>query len=132
MQLTKTIFQNSAIFIEKKWVENRLWGKGAFLWGERINSFSTIVTSNVAELLLHASAGGEVESGKYDWNGGLRLNVSGRAAIVVVIVSTVTAAITRRTEALARCLPCLRACSGFLKEGGDSSGDSSGGSGDGC
>ena len=26
MQLTKTIFQISAILIEKKWVENRLWG----------------------------------------------------------------------------------------------------------
>ena len=32
MQLTKTIF-NSAIFIEKKWVENRLWEKSAFLSG---------------------------------------------------------------------------------------------------
>ena len=32
MQLTKTIFQNSAIFIEKKWVENELLGKSAFLW----------------------------------------------------------------------------------------------------
>ena len=41
MQLTKTIFQNSAIFIEKKWAENRLWGKSAFLWGKRINSFDT-------------------------------------------------------------------------------------------
>ena len=26
MQLTKTIFQNSVIFIEKKWVENQVWG----------------------------------------------------------------------------------------------------------
>ena len=40
MQLTKTIFQNSAIFIEKKWVENRLWGKSAFFWGKRINSLA--------------------------------------------------------------------------------------------
>ena len=31
MQLTKTIFQNSAIFIEKKWVANELWGKVGFL-----------------------------------------------------------------------------------------------------
>ena len=38
MQLTKTIFQNSAIFIEKKCIENRLWGKSAFFWGKRINS----------------------------------------------------------------------------------------------
>ena len=38
MQLTKTLFQNSAIFIEKKWVENRLWGKSGFLWGKK-NSF---------------------------------------------------------------------------------------------
>ena len=30
MQLTKTIFQNFAIFIEKKWVENRLWLKSGF------------------------------------------------------------------------------------------------------
>ena len=33
MELTKTFSPNSAIFIEKKWVENRLWGKIAFLWG---------------------------------------------------------------------------------------------------
>ena len=38
MQLTKTIFQNFAILIEKKWVENQLWGKSVFLWGKRINS----------------------------------------------------------------------------------------------
>ena len=38
MQLTETIFQNSALFVEKKWVENRLWGKSAFLWGKRIDS----------------------------------------------------------------------------------------------
>ena len=33
MQLTKTIFkfQNSAIFIEKKWVENQLWKKCIFV-----------------------------------------------------------------------------------------------------
>ena len=33
MQLTTTFFPNSAIFVEKKWVENRLWGESAFLWG---------------------------------------------------------------------------------------------------
>ena len=38
MQLTKAIFQNYAIFLEKKWVENQLEGKSAFLWGKRINS----------------------------------------------------------------------------------------------
>ena len=31
MKLTKTFFPNSAIFIEKKWVENRLWEKVGFL-----------------------------------------------------------------------------------------------------
>ena len=31
MQLTKSIFENSAI--EKKWVENQLWGKSGFSWG---------------------------------------------------------------------------------------------------
>ena len=31
MQLTKNIFQNSAIFIEKKWVENQLWKKCVFV-----------------------------------------------------------------------------------------------------
>ena len=36
MQLTNTFFPNSAIFIEKKWVENRLWGKSAFLWGKKM------------------------------------------------------------------------------------------------
>ena len=35
MQLTKTIF-NSAIFIEKKWVENRLWEKSTFLWEKEL------------------------------------------------------------------------------------------------
>ena len=35
MLLTKTFFPNSAIFIEKKWAENRLQGKSAFLWGEK-------------------------------------------------------------------------------------------------
>ena len=34
MQLTKT-FPNSAIFIEKKWVENGLLGKSAFLFVEK-------------------------------------------------------------------------------------------------
>ena len=33
MQLTKTFFPNSAIFIEKKWVENRLWEKVHFCGG---------------------------------------------------------------------------------------------------
>ncbi len=32
MQLTKTIFPDSAIFIEKKRVEIRLWRKSEFLW----------------------------------------------------------------------------------------------------
>ena len=31
MQLTKTFSPNSAIFIEKKWLENRLWGAWAHL-----------------------------------------------------------------------------------------------------
>ena len=46
VQLTKTIFQNSAIFIEKRWVENRLWGKSEFLWWKRINS-----SGNVEEIM---------------------------------------------------------------------------------
>ena len=29
-------FPNSAIFIEKNWVENRLWGKSAFLWEKKM------------------------------------------------------------------------------------------------
>ena len=36
MQLTKTFFSQSAIFIEKMWVENRLLGKSGFLWGEKM------------------------------------------------------------------------------------------------
>ena len=40
MKLTKTIFQNSAIFSEKKWVENQLSGKSGLLWGKRIKSSS--------------------------------------------------------------------------------------------
>ena len=35
MQLTKTTFSDSAIFIEKKRVENRLWAKSEFLWAEK-------------------------------------------------------------------------------------------------
>ena len=37
MQLTKTFPSNSAIFIEKKWVENRLWEKSAFLWEKNVS-----------------------------------------------------------------------------------------------
>ncbi len=35
MQLTKTIFPDSAIFIDKKRVENRLWRKSGFLWRKK-------------------------------------------------------------------------------------------------
>jgi hypothetical protein len=37
MQLTKTIFPDSVIFIEKKRVENRLWRKSAFC-GEKVKN----------------------------------------------------------------------------------------------
>ena len=36
MQLTKIIFSYSAIFIEKKIAENRLWEKVNFLWAKKI------------------------------------------------------------------------------------------------
>ena len=36
MQLTKTIFSDSAIFIEKKRVENRLWANSEFSWAKKI------------------------------------------------------------------------------------------------
>ena len=36
MQLTKTIFQNCAIFIEEKWVENQLWEKVDFCGGKEL------------------------------------------------------------------------------------------------
>ena len=36
MQLTKTIFQNFANFIEKEWLENRLWGKRGFCGGKEL------------------------------------------------------------------------------------------------
>ena len=36
MQLAKTFSPNSAIFIEEKCVQNRLWGKSAFLWGKKM------------------------------------------------------------------------------------------------
>ena len=39
MQLSKTIFPDSAIFIEKTRVENLLWGKNEFLWGKINVSF---------------------------------------------------------------------------------------------
>ena len=35
MQLTETICFDSAIFIEKKTVENRLWAKSEFLWSKK-------------------------------------------------------------------------------------------------
>ena len=35
MQLTMTIFPGSAVFIEKKRVENRLWAKRIFLWQKK-------------------------------------------------------------------------------------------------
>ena len=34
MQLTETIFPDSAVFIEKKTVENRLWANSEFLWAK--------------------------------------------------------------------------------------------------
>ena len=37
MQLTKTNISNSAIFIKKVLVENWLWVKSEFLWGEKLN-----------------------------------------------------------------------------------------------
>jgi hypothetical protein len=37
MQLTKTIFPDSTIFIEKKRAENRLWRKNA-LYGEKVKN----------------------------------------------------------------------------------------------
>ena len=37
MQLTKTIFPDSVIFIEKKRVENRVWRKSAFC-GEKVKN----------------------------------------------------------------------------------------------
>ncbi len=36
MQLAGTIFSDSAIFMEKKRVENRLWPKSEFLWPKKI------------------------------------------------------------------------------------------------
>ncbi len=36
MQLTQTSFPDSATFIEKKRVENRLWRKSKFLWRKKI------------------------------------------------------------------------------------------------
>ena len=38
MQLAKTSFSDSVIFIEKKRVENRLWAKSEFLWAKNYNS----------------------------------------------------------------------------------------------
>jgi hypothetical protein len=35
MQLARTIFSDSAIFIEKKRIENRLWPKSEFLWPKK-------------------------------------------------------------------------------------------------
>jgi hypothetical protein len=37
MQLTKTTFLDSATFIEKKRIENRMWRKSAFC-GEKVNN----------------------------------------------------------------------------------------------
>jgi hypothetical protein len=39
MQLTMTISPDSASFIEKKRVENRLWRKSDFLWRKRNKTF---------------------------------------------------------------------------------------------
>ena len=54
MQLTKTIFHNSAIFIEKKWYKIDC-GKKWILWGKRINSckvWSTQMKTSAAQTLL--------------------------------------------------------------------------------
>ena len=47
MQLTRTIFQNYAIFIEKKWVENQLLGKSGYLRGKRIKSCYIVYTTAI-------------------------------------------------------------------------------------
>jgi hypothetical protein len=39
MQLARTIFSDSAIFMEKKRVENRLWPKSEFLWPKKIKRY---------------------------------------------------------------------------------------------
>jgi hypothetical protein len=40
MQLARTIFSDSATFIEKKRVENRLWPKSEFLWPKKITCWA--------------------------------------------------------------------------------------------
>ena len=58
MQLTKTIFSDSAIFIEKKRVENQLWAKSEFLWAKKNASFeppskiSTTCLQSICEIKL--------------------------------------------------------------------------------
>ena len=42
MQLTRTIFFDSAIFIEKRTVENRLWAKSQFLWAKKNASWMSL------------------------------------------------------------------------------------------
>ena len=37
MQLTKVIFSHSAIVIEKKTIENRLWAKSEFFWAKKMH-----------------------------------------------------------------------------------------------
>ena len=46
MQLTKTIFPDLAIFIEKKTVEIWLWAKNEFLWAKKIFMWEAIRKPN--------------------------------------------------------------------------------------
>ena len=59
MQLTKTFFLNSAIFIEKKWVEKRLWGKsGYFCWEKKMYHD---VNQTMHERLMRAVEDGQMD-----------------------------------------------------------------------
>ncbi len=63
MQLTKTIFPDSAIFIEKKRVENRLWRKSEFLWRKKNISSSRTSGRQIASRSIPATARASARQG---------------------------------------------------------------------
>jgi hypothetical protein len=52
MQFARTIFPDSATFIEKKKIENRLWPKSEFLWPKKIKSLDSSFPSPAMSLVL--------------------------------------------------------------------------------
>jgi hypothetical protein len=85
MQLTKTIFPESATSIEKKRVENRLWRKSEFLWRKNNISFTSWVLLNRQTIVLQS-----YKREQYPFQnikGTLQVCVTVRPFIIMIIIN---------------------------------------------